>query len=191
MIFPDPERKHVIGDGTRVSQTINRNVKIERIGQHSRWLWRRLQNLLTIEMRDVGPHRSCRSDRNPKIGDGQGVQKKIAADHTAACDAAGDGVTTGFQKLPRQSANAIDERGTTTTGDVILDLHARPVEVACMEQPVQPMARLFVRHVHQRADLRRPQEAMARDFAHDGDIARCELEGGRRRPLETGAMAPS
>ena len=32
---------------------------------------------------------------------------------------------------------------------------------------------------------------MARDFAHDGDIARCEREGGRRRPLETGAMAPS
>ena len=52
------------------------------------------------------------------------------------------------------------------------------------------MTRLFVRHVHQGANLRRPQEAMARDFAHDGDIARCELEGGRRRPLETGAMAP-
>ena len=74
----------------------------------------------------------------------------------------------------------IDDR-RRAGGRVVVELGARPVDVAGMKEARQPIVGAVERAADQRGDVGRAQEAMARELPHDLHVVVGEAEGRRFR----------
>ena len=66
-------------------------------------------------------------------------------------------------------------------GRIVVELGARPVEVAGMEQPGEAIVGSIEGAADKSRDVRRSQEAMARQVTHDLHVVIGETEGRRLR----------
>ena len=71
----------------------------------------------------------------------------------------------------------IDER-SGAGGRIVVELGARPVEIAGMEEPREAIVGAIERAADEGRDMRRSQEAMPRELAHDRHVVVGEAKGG-------------
>ena len=83
------------------------------------------------------------------------------------------------EQLGATIAKCVDQRRAAAAPDVILELGPRAVQIAGVIERGQPLQDFLMRRLKQLRNMRRAQEAMAGDLAHDLDIALRDLERGR------------